>query len=55
MWKYTTGASNNYNTTYRKRKEILEQFPLAFIIAFKNGVKMDVNQAIREFKQNRNR
>ena len=55
MWKYTTGASNNYNTTYRKRKEILEQFPQAFIIAFKNGVKMDVNQAIREFKQNRNR
>lgn len=55
MWKYTTGASNNYNTTYKKRKEILEQFPQAFIIAFKNGVKMDVNQAIREFKQNRNR
>ena len=55
MWKYTTGASNNYNTTYRKRKDILEQFPQAFIIAFKNGVKMDVNQAIREFKQNRNR
>ena len=38
-----------------KRKEILEQFPQAFIIAFKNGVKMDVNQAIRESKQNRNR
>lgn len=53
--KYTLGASNNYNEIYRLRKEKLEKFPEAFIIAFKNGQKYDVNQAIREFKQNRNR
>lgn len=53
--KYTLGASTNYNEIYRLRKEKLEKFPAAFIIAFKNGQKYDVNQAIREFKQNRNR
>ena len=55
MYKYTYGASNNYNEIYRLRKEILDKFPQAFIIAFKNGEKMDVNQGIREFKQNRNK
>lgn len=55
MVKYTYGASNNYNEIYRLRKEILDKFPGAFIIAFKNGEKMDVNQGIREFKQNRNK
>ena len=55
MAKYTYGASNNYNEIYRLRKDILDKFPGAFIIAFKNGDKMDVNQAIREFKQNRNK
>ena len=55
MLKYTYGASNNYNEIYRLRKEILDRFPGAFIIAFKNGEKMDVNQGIREFKQNRNK
>lgn len=53
--KYTLGASTNYNEIYRLRKEKMEKFPEAFIIAFKNGKKFDVNQAIREFKQNRNR
>lgn len=55
MVKYTMGASTNYNEIYRLRKTLAEKFPEAFIIAFKNGKKYDVNQAIREFKQNRNR
>ena len=53
--KYTMGASTNYNEIYRLRKSLQEKFPEAFIIAFKNGQKYDVNQAIREFKQNKNR
>ena len=53
--KYTMGASSNYNEIYRLRKSLHEKFPEAFIIAFKNGQKYDVNQAIREFKQNKNR
>ena len=55
MVKYTMGASTNYNEIYRLRKTLAEKFPEAFIVAFKNGKKYDVNQAIREFKQNRNR
>ena len=53
--KYTMGASSNYNEIYRLRKSLQEKFPEAFIIAFKSGQKYDVNQAIREFKQNKNR
>ena len=55
MVKYTMGASTNYNEIYRLRKSMAEKFPEAFIIAFKNGQKYDVNQAIREFKQNKNK
>jgi len=51
--KYTYGSSSNYNEIYRLRKQILDKFPGAFIIAFKNDVKMDVNAAIKEFKENR--
>lgn len=53
LLKYTTGASTNYNEIYRLRKNILEQFPDAFIIAFRGDKKMDVNEAIAEFKRNR--
>lgn len=51
--KYTYGASTDYNEIYRLRKSILDKFPEAFIIAFKNGEKIDVRQAIREFKSNK--
>lgn len=55
LYKYTVGASTNYNEIYRLRKSLLEKFPEAFIIAFKNGQKYDVVQAIREYKQNKNK
>ena len=53
MVKYTMGSSANYNEIFRLRKSLLDKFPEAFIIAFKDGQKYDVNQAIREFKQNK--
>ncbi len=53
LYKYTLGSSENYNVVYQLRKKTLSQFPQAFIIAFKNGVKMDVRQAIQEFKNNK--
>ena len=53
IYKYTVGASANYNEIYRLRKSILDKFPEAFIIAFRNGQKMDVQEAIREFKSKR--
>lgn len=54
-WKCTYGASNNYNEIARMRKQILDLFPSCFIIAFKNGEKMNVNHAIKEFMQNKKR
>ena len=53
LYKYTYGASTNYNEIYRLRKQILDKFPDAFIVAFKNGNKMDINAAIQEFKSRR--
>lgn len=54
-YKYTYGASDNYNEIYRLRKEVVEQFPSCFIIALKDGQRMDVNEAIKLFKRNRNK
>ena len=50
LYKYTVGASTNYQEIYRLRKEVLSLFPEAFIIAFRGDKKMDVNEAIREYK-----
>ena len=53
IYKYTYGASTDYNKVLRTKKQISAKFKGAFIIAFKDGKKMDVNQAIKEFKNNR--
>lgn len=53
IYKYTYGASTDYNKIYRMRKEILPKFKDAFIIAFKGDSKMNVQEAIQEFKRNR--
>jgi len=50
MYKYTVGSSENYNEINQKRKEVSEKFPGAFVIAFKDGARTDVNAAIRDFK-----
>ena len=50
MYKYTVGASTDYNEIYRLRKQVAATIPEAFIIAFKGGQRVDVNAAIREFK-----
>lgn len=52
--KYTTGASANYNEIYTLRKKLADKFPESFIIAFKDGEKYDVNQAIKEYKKLKN-
>lgn len=55
MYKFTYGASADYNEIARLRKSILDKFPEAFIIAFKGNNKVNVVEAINEFKQNRNK
>ena len=55
MWKYTVGSSTNYNEIYWLRKQVAEKFPQAFIIAFRNGEKMDAGEAYKEYKRNKQR
>jgi N-acetylmuramoyl-L-alanine amidase len=55
MLKYTVGHSTDYNEIYQLRKRILNKFPQSFIIAFRGTEKMDVNQAIREFRSRKNK
>ena len=53
IYKYTYGESTDYNKVLRTKRQIETKFKGAFIIAFKNGQKIDVNKAIKEFKNNR--
>ena len=53
IYKYTYGESTNYNEILRLKNKASTTFKDAFIIAFRNGKKMDVREAIQEFKRNR--
>ena len=53
MYKYTIGVSEDYNAINRLRKELLKDFPEAFVIAFKDGSRMNIVEAIKEFKSNK--
>lgn len=53
LYKYTYGTSTDYNQVLRTLRSIKSKFPDAFIIAFKNGQKTNVQTAIEEFKNNR--
>jgi N-acetylmuramoyl-L-alanine amidase len=53
LYKYTVGASENYSEIYQLRKTLLARFPQAFIIAFKNGQRTDVQAAIQEYRNNK--
>ena len=48
LWKYTVGATSSYAEIRQVRQQAQKVFPQAFIIAFKNGAKMDVQKAIQE-------
>ena len=56
IYKYTYGASPDYNKVLRTRRNtVTPLFKDAFIIAFRNGEKMNINEAIAEFKKRRNK
>ena len=52
-YKYTYGASTDYNAVRSKLKSVTTKFKDAFIIAFKNDKKVNVNEAIKEFMRNK--
>ena len=53
LYKFTLGSSENYQEIVQLRKAQLTKFPQAFIIAFKNGKKMNVQEAIQEYKRSK--
>lgn len=51
--KYTYAENEDYNKILKiKRKIVDPKFKDAFIIAFKNDTKININKAIKEFKNN---
>ena len=50
VYKYLYGSTTNYNEATKLKNEIADRFPDAFIVAFKDGVKMNVADAINEWK-----
>ncbi len=55
LYKYTYGESSDYNQIQQLRKKAAAKFKGAFIIAFQNGEKMDVNEAIRIYNSKKKR
>lgn len=51
LWKYTVGSTESYAEVRQLRAQVVKVFPQAFIVAFKNGEKMDTQKAIRESQQ----
>ena len=51
LWKYTVGATESYAEIRQLRTQVAKTFPQAFIIAFKNGEKMDTQKAIQESRR----
>lgn len=48
MVKYTIGESTSFSEINQLRKTVAEKFPGAFVVAFRGGEKINVNDAIRE-------
>ena len=51
-YKYTYGATTDYQEAIKIRNKVKEDFEGAFIVAFKNGQKMELSEAISEYKKN---
>ena len=45
LWKYTVGSSTSYREIQQKRREVAKKFPQAFIAAFRDGKRMDLDEA----------
>lgn len=52
LYKYTIGASTNYNDIIKLKKKLAADFPNCFIIAFDGDKRMNTSLAIAAFLQN---
>jgi N-acetylmuramoyl-L-alanine amidase len=52
IYKYTCGASPDYNKMLKIKGEVAMRFKDAFVVAFnEEGVRMNIHQAIKNFKE----
>lgn len=50
-YKYTYGSTDDYNEIKRLQKSIADKFKDTFIVAFKNGQRIDLQNAIKESRK----
>ena len=52
-YKYTCGESTNLDEVLKTKEQVATTYADAFIVAFRNGVKINTSEAIREYKARR--
>ena len=53
MTKYTIGETTDYNEILRLKSELQATFGDCFVVAFKEGQKMNISEAIKEYRRNK--
>ena len=53
VYKYMYGSTTDYNEATKLKNTIADRFPDAFVVAFKDGQKVNVADAINEWKDNK--
>ena len=53
VYKYMYGSTTDYNEATKLKNTIADRFPDAFVVAFKDGQKVNVADAINEWKNNK--
>ena len=55
MYKYTIGASEDYDEICQLRKTLQQQFPECFVVAFVQGQRVNLSEAIQLSKKKKNK
>lgn len=53
LHKYMIGANEDYYEILRLKEELKQEFPEAFVVAFKNGQRVNMGEAVKEFVKNK--
>lgn len=53
MTKYTIGETTDYNEILRLKSELQATFGDCFVVAFREGQKMNISEAIKEYRRNK--
>ena len=55
LYKYTYGATRDYNEVLRLKRKVNEKFKDAFVVAFVKGERVDTKQAIAQFQRKKSK